>query len=71
MVNASGFPRVDPLFKCRYWPAVQAWLDARHGLGRNAAPLVIDGEETFPASSGQSARLRRSGGGLPGQSSRF
>lgn len=33
VLEKSGFPLQDPLFKNRrYWPAVKAWLDRRYGL---------------------------------------
>ena len=51
-LEADGFPRVDPLFRGRYWPAVVAFLDRRAGL-RDAGPLVVDGAETWGADSRQ------------------
>lgn len=44
-LEKSGFPLKDPLFKKRYWPAIQAFLDRRNGLAssstrRNPAPPV-------------------------------
>jgi len=44
-LEKSGFPQKDPLFKKRYWPAIQAFLDRRNGLAssstrRNTAPPV-------------------------------
>jgi hypothetical protein len=41
-----GFPKKDRLFgDKRYWPAVKAFLDRRHGLSMSSAPLAPDGEE--------------------------
>jgi hypothetical protein len=45
--NHSDFPRFNPLFKGRYWPAVQAWLDRHNGLRENGATDGEDGEETW------------------------
>jgi hypothetical protein len=41
------FPRINPLFKGRYWPAVQAWLDRHNGLDQAGAIEGQDGEETW------------------------
>jgi len=41
-----GFPKVDPLFKARYAPAVRAWLDKQAGLKKIEAQAP-DGEETW------------------------
>jgi hypothetical protein len=39
------FPKKDPLFSNkRYWPAVRAFMAARHGISM-AAPQPVDGEE--------------------------
>lgn len=47
----SGFPDKDLLFaNRRYWPAVRAWLDKRHGIGRTSgitAPPGPDGAENW------------------------
>lgn len=44
----NGFPPKDPLFGGkRYWPAVQAFLDRRHGLTVAGGPFGIDGVENF------------------------
>lgn len=42
-----GFPKANALFRGRYWPAVQAWLDAENGLIKDAPATAIDGEESF------------------------
>lgn len=41
------FPRIDSLFRGRYWPAVQAWLDRHNGLDQAGAMDGQDGEETW------------------------
>src|SRR6516162_877401 len=43
------FPRIHPLFRGRYWPAVRAWLDEEMGVGNNGRILTQDGPETFNA----------------------
>ena len=43
----EGLPRIDPLTGCRYWPAVRAFLDRRHGLGAVQVPAAIDGAENW------------------------
>ena len=43
------FPRIYPLFRGRYWPAVRAWLDEEMGVGNNGRILTQDGPETFNA----------------------
>lgn len=45
LLEREGLPHIDPLFKGRYWPAVKAWLDSRHLVGRMAAE--VDGEENW------------------------
>lgn len=57
-LEADGFPRVDPQFRGRYWPAVVAFLDRRAGL-RDASPLVVDGAETWGGDSGGKAPRAR------------
>lgn len=45
-----GMPKVDPETGCRYWPAVEKWFNARHGLV-SIAPGRFgpqDGGETCP-----------------------
>ncbi len=32
VLERDGFPRIDPQFGGRYWPAVKAFLDARNHL---------------------------------------
>jgi hypothetical protein len=40
------FPPSDPVTGARYWPAVRAWLDHRHGLGKMHSS-VKDGDENW------------------------
>jgi len=45
-----GFPKIHPLWRGRYWPAVQAWLDSEMGAGKNGFGLSAeDGPENFNA----------------------
>lgn len=46
VLERHGLPPVDPMFGGRYWPAVRAFLDARHGL-RNVGDLTTDGGEVW------------------------
>ncbi|NKM55811.1 hypothetical protein GFL21_14940 [Rhizobium anhuiense] len=43
----EGLPRIDPMTGCRYWPAVRAFLDRRHGLHNAALPSTVDGAENW------------------------
>jgi hypothetical protein len=42
------FPRINVLFKGRYWPAVKAWFDRHSGISQGQVGGE-DGEETWPA----------------------
>lgn len=42
LLERHGFPRVDPQFGGRYWPAVRAYLDRRHGLRDSVVPSKSD-----------------------------
>jgi hypothetical protein len=55
------FPRVNALFRGRYWPAVRQWLDRENGVGSNApgSTAADDGLETFDAVPRKSARPKR------------
>ncbi len=45
-----GFPKVHLLWRGRYWPAVQEWLNADNGLGMNEfRSNANDGPEHFDA----------------------
>ncbi len=45
-----GFPKKDPLWRGRYWPAVQEWLDSDNRVGKNEFPSnAEDGPEYFDA----------------------
>jgi len=43
----EGLPRIDPLTGSRYWPAVRAFLDRRHGLSQAMIPSTSDGAERW------------------------
>jgi len=42
----QGLPKIDPIMKGRFWPAVEAFFLNRHGLG-NIAASQPDGEERW------------------------
>ena len=42
----QGLPKIDPVMKGRFWPAVEAFFLTRHGLG-NMAAWQPDGEERW------------------------
>jgi hypothetical protein len=49
-LTKSGFPQPDPLFcNRRYWPACEAFLDRRYGLGTSSAGAIpaLDEEEPW------------------------
>jgi hypothetical protein len=48
----AAFPRVNPLWRGRYFPAVKRWLDADEGLDEHGlAASTEDGPEDFDAAS--------------------
>ncbi|BBF92680.1 hypothetical protein BLTE_13650 [Blastochloris tepida] len=47
VLERSGLPKVDPLMGGRYWPAVKAWLDRRHGVGSTGGGYAADGQENW------------------------
>ena len=47
VLERRGFPQIDPLFGGRYWPAVKAFLDRRHGLNNTTPAAAPDGEENW------------------------
>jgi hypothetical protein len=47
VLEREGLPRVDPITGRRYWPAVRAWFDGRHGLLSYAVPAAVDGDERW------------------------
>lgn len=46
-LEREGLPRVDALTGGRYWPAVAAFLDRRHGLRKDLIPGAADGQESW------------------------
>lgn len=58
VLERRGFPQIDPLFGGRYWPAVRAFLDRRHGLTDATPAASPDGEENWnaPKSGSRSSR---------------
>jgi len=45
-----GFPKIHPLWRGRYWPAVQEWLDSDNGAEKNGfGSNAEDGPEHFNA----------------------
>jgi hypothetical protein len=47
-LEREGLPKIDPIMKGRFWPAVDAFFRARAGLG-NIVPSEPDGEEHWDA----------------------
>lgn len=47
VLEREGLPQIDPIMGGRYWPAVKAFLDRRHGLRRAGVPATADGEEIW------------------------
>lgn len=47
VLEREGMPRIDPLLGARYWPAVRAFLDSRHGIRLHAPPGAVNGQEDF------------------------
>lgn len=47
VLERSGLPKADPLMGGRYWPAVVAWFDRRHGLASTAGGYAVDGKENW------------------------
>ena len=45
-LERQGLPKIDPIMKGRFWPAVEAFFRNRHGLGNMVAPQP-DGEERW------------------------
>jgi hypothetical protein len=43
VLEAQGFPRIDPQFGARSWPAVCAWLDRYDGVHTVEAPVSTSG----------------------------
>ncbi|WP_436637141.1 hypothetical protein [Microbaculum sp. FT89] len=49
VLERDGLPRIDPILGGRYWPAVKAFFDRRHGLTKRFVPANADGEEDWRA----------------------
>jgi len=47
VLEREGLPKVDPLTGGRFWPAVRAFLDRRHGLRKDLVPANADGDEAW------------------------
>jgi hypothetical protein len=45
-LERQGLPKIDPIMKGRFWPAVEAFFRNRHGLG-DMVGLEPDGEERW------------------------
>ena len=45
-LERQGLPKIDPIMKGRFWPAVEAFFRNRHGLGTIVA-IQPDGEERW------------------------
>ena len=45
-VRRQGLPKIDPIMKGRFWPAVEAFFRNRHGMG-NLIASEPDGEERW------------------------
>jgi hypothetical protein len=45
-LERQGLPKIDPIMKGRFWPAVEAFFRTRHGLGSIVASQP-DGEERW------------------------
>jgi len=47
VLERKGFPKIDPLFGGRYFPAVRAWLDRYNELYRIVSAKPQQGRETW------------------------
>jgi hypothetical protein len=45
-LERQGLPKIDPIMKGRFWPAVEAFFRSRHGLD-NLVGSQPDGEEMW------------------------
>jgi hypothetical protein len=45
-LEREGLPKIDPIMKGRFWPAVKAFFRIRHGLVKIPA-MQPDGEERW------------------------
>jgi hypothetical protein len=47
MWEREGLPKVDPMTGMRFWPAVDAFFQKKHGLIRQPVSAATDGVETW------------------------
>jgi hypothetical protein len=47
-LEREGLPKIDPIMRGRFWPAVASFFRARHGLD-DMVPSEADGEEHWDA----------------------
>jgi hypothetical protein len=46
--DQHSFPKVNALFRGRYWPSMKSWLNRYNGIGNDVfATQAEDGEENF------------------------
>jgi hypothetical protein len=59
-LEALGMPKVDPVLGRRYFPAVKAFFDRRHGLHpQNNAASAVAQEKAHPTNASPPRRPRR------------
>jgi hypothetical protein len=46
LLERQGLPKIDPVMKGRFWPAVKGFFRNRHGLGY-MVPSQTDGKERW------------------------
>lgn len=62
ILEREGFPKIEPRFGARYWPACKAWFKAKHRL-LNMQPGQFgkeDGPETSPIPKKNRLQVNRS-----------
>jgi hypothetical protein len=47
ILEREGLPQIDPLMGGRFWPAVRAFFERRHGLRLEQVPSSADGQEVW------------------------
>jgi hypothetical protein len=45
ILERNGFPRVDPIMGCRYWPACESYFDRQYGLTNVEVSQPDQGED--------------------------